>query len=869
MDGSIINESAVVVPIGVSNGVTLPESIEVLVRVRPLTANERDYDLGSDSVVDIKSEQSLGVTNSDGRRSFQCTYDAVFGPESTQTDIYECVRGCTESVLDGINSTIFAYGQTGSGKTFSMYGPPADDGSSYRSIPKNPELVGVIPRVIKEIFETAKKDNVLTMAVYCSFVQIYNEQLFDMLRDASMMQPLTIREDKNEIYVQGLSEYHVKNVHDTMQLLRIAEENRAIRETHMNQFSSRSHSIFQLYVEQKLVADDGGEVSLRAKYNLVDLAGSEKWNLGKQMMSEHVAEMNNINLSLTTLGMCISSLAKKSMGKDAHVPYRDSKLTRLLQDSLGGNAKTVLIATISPSRSNADESISTLKFADRAKQVMVRAVVNETRPVDYAMVQRLQKEVEHLRGLLRQYSEGNIPPVIDQSNALITHVLSDTQVANSSSSSNQIIATLQQSLFQEKERSLALGNENSLLKRENHSLVKRSTHFESKLQQLQQLQQQQGNNNDEKTRQQSIEINKNYESIILQNNRMWELIDNVQKVMKKFFKFEIEEDHMKQQTEHIFQSFQALRLDAPVLKQISNNEISNNYLRNSHGGRIHNNNDKTGENNINAINVEENRKPKGKMFADPKQLPSIGGAQWNYDNDQIADSNSNNRLQPQPPNMQHSNSSSEVSGRGRNKHRYDSSNVNASLNSLDFGINKDAPRQNGNINGQAALPQLNVGSQPNRFGRQLNLANPLQYSPTKSETNMDPAQAAAFATGVSFRVREQKKGEFQGGWMAPPTEEEEEARLQRELKKSKKKLKKQMQLQEWIREKEERTMTQVKAEEEERRAMQEAEAMREQKRKEYARKQKLKIQGYQERIKSEAEQIQELIALGIDPTSLM
>lgn len=866
MDSAVYN--AVVVP--TSSNVNLPESIEVLVRVRPLTSNERDYDLGVDSVVDIKSDTSLGVTNSDGRRSFQCAYDAVFGPESTQTDIYECVRGCTESVLDGINSTIFAYGQTGSGKTFSMYGPPADDGSSYRSIPKNPEMVGVIPRVIKEIFETAKKDNVLTMAVYCSFVQIYNEQLFDMLRDASMMQPLTIREDKNEIYVQGLSEYHVKSVHDTMQLLRIAEENRAIRETHMNQFSSRSHSIFQLYVEQKLVAEDGGEVSLRAKYNLVDLAGSEKWNLGKQMMSEHVAEMNNINLSLTTLGMCISSLAKKSMGKEAHVPYRDSKLTRLLQDSLGGNAKTVLIATISPSRANADESISTLKFADRAKQVMVRAVVNETRPVDYAMVQRLQKEVEHLRGLLRQYNDGNIPSAIEQPNLSVPLVIgADANQLVNSTSSNQIIANLQQSLFQEKERSLALGNENSLLKRENLSLVKRSTHFESKLQQLQQLQQQQGNNNDEKNKQISIETQRNYDAIIVQNNRMWELVDNVQKVMKKFFKFEIEEDHMKQQTENIFQSFQALRSEAPVLKQISNSEITNNYLRNSQVGRIQSI-DKSGENNSNAINIEEIRKPKGKIYVDPKQLPSIGASQWNYDNDQIID-NISNRLQPQPPNMQHSNSSSEVSGRGgRNKHRYDSASVDASLNSLqEIGIHRDVPRQNGNINGQAALPQLNIASQPNRFGRQLNIANPLQYSPTKSEPNLDPAQAAAFATGVSFRVREQKKGDFQGGWVAPPTEEEEEARLQRELKKSKKKLKKQMQLQEWIREKEERAMVQVKAEEEERRAMQEAEAMKEQRRKEYARKQKMKIQGYQERIKSEAEQIQELIALGIDPQSLM
>lgn len=237
-----------------------------------------------------------------------------------------------------------------------------------------------------------------------------------------MTTPLSIREDKKEIYVQGLSEYNVKSVADTLQLLKIAEDNRAIRETNMNMFSSRSHSIFQIQLEHKRVADDGGEITYKAKFNLVDLAGSEKWNTKLQMKDEHIAEMTNINLSLHTLGKCISALAQasqrqnreaesraqtrqqdrerlgsgdwdsRSLGsldhsgstigsiKDfpvpksgrysnsaggggggngsgnnsrdpgTHVPYRESKLTRLLQDSLGGNAKTFLIATVSPAR---------------------------------------------------------------------------------------------------------------------------------------------------------------------------------------------------------------------------------------------------------------------------------------------------------------------------------------------------------------------------------------------------------------------------------------------------------------------------------------------------------------------------------------
>lgn len=301
--------------------------------------------------------------------------------------------------------------------------------------------MGLIPRAIEEIFQMVDDKKITEFQVHCSFVQIYNENLYDMLRsdtpfpyschvhvlfvspltsppftlrlhlivyrDASMNSPLSIREDNKEIYVQGLSEYNVKGLGDTLNLLKIAEENRAIRETHMNLFSSRSHSIFTIQVESKRVAEDGGEVSYRAKFNLVDLAGSEKWNTKQQMRDEHIAEMNNINLSLHTLGKCISALAeysrrrnreskqldKESRDRDmftslaadgpstrsqgsldvsmstngsayslainrtrpsstatAHIPFRESKLTRLLQDSLGGNAKTYLIATVSPAR---------------------------------------------------------------------------------------------------------------------------------------------------------------------------------------------------------------------------------------------------------------------------------------------------------------------------------------------------------------------------------------------------------------------------------------------------------------------------------------------------------------------------------------
>jgi hypothetical protein len=360
------------------------ESIKVLLRVRPLNASEKHLD-GENSSLVITSANSLSIRTFDNRKTYNCSYDTVLAPSATQAQVYDCVKDCTLSVLKGVNSTIFAYGQTGSGKTHSMYGPPNYVSNQLRET----EMLGVIPRAINHIFESSKNPKIIQFQVHCSFVQIYNENLFDMLRDSSMNTPLTIREDpvSKEIYVQGISEYNVKSVTDTLQLLKVAEENRAIRETHMNQFSSRSHSIFTINIEQKCVAADGGEISLRSKFNLVDLAGSEKWDLSKDLRDEHIQEMNNINLSLHTLGKCISQLAKISRKKQKemqsnnsnnilnsaanssnnnldrsinsannatnkvlHVPFRESKLTRLLQDSLGGNAKTFLIATISPAK---------------------------------------------------------------------------------------------------------------------------------------------------------------------------------------------------------------------------------------------------------------------------------------------------------------------------------------------------------------------------------------------------------------------------------------------------------------------------------------------------------------------------------------
>lgn len=225
----------------------------------------------------------------------------------------------------------------------------------------------MIPRSIEHLFEglaRIQEANQIGYTVYCSFLQIYNEKLFDLFQDRESTKALNIREDKyTGIFVEGQSEYVVTNASDCFLLLRRGEANRITRQTRSNIHSSRSHTIFQILVESD-TADDRGML-FRGKLNLCDLAGSEKIAKDENMGAQHFAELKTINQSLSALGKVISQLATGKR-KD-HIPYRDSKITRLLQDSLGGNTRTTLIAAVNSMADHAAETISTLKFADRAK----------------------------------------------------------------------------------------------------------------------------------------------------------------------------------------------------------------------------------------------------------------------------------------------------------------------------------------------------------------------------------------------------------------------------------------------------------------------------------------------------------------------
>ena len=381
------------------------EAIKVFVRVRPELQRERESAESDDHAVTFVAKDELRVKSR--VRDATCKFDRVFPPQTTQVDVYNAVKDCAQNCIDGFNSTCFAYGQTGSGKTFTMFGDEAVGNDLYSANALSAGA-GLIPRIIRDIFAHVKRNRKTCTAVV-SFMQIYNENIYDLLRDPGRGRTLTIKEDSAVgLYVDGLSEFIVANEGECLKLLRAGDESRAVRHTEMNDYSSRSHTIFQIVLETTNPTNP--DAVTRSKLNLVDLAGSEKWNIHSFMGDAHAAELSNINLSLTVLRRCMEALSKPNT-KQQHVPYRDSKLTRLLQDSIGGTAKTRLLCMMSPVAANAEESQATLRFADCAKNVMQHTRVTEIRVIDEDMVERMEKELAQLRLKVIQYEGSGMVPI--------------------------------------------------------------------------------------------------------------------------------------------------------------------------------------------------------------------------------------------------------------------------------------------------------------------------------------------------------------------------------------------------------------------------------------------------------------------------
>ncbi|XWS14274.1 hypothetical protein CRYUN_Cryun36dG0108600 [Craigia yunnanensis] len=299
------------------------------------------------------------------------------------------------------------YPQTGSGKTYTMMG------EIYEVESQLGEDCGITPRIFEYLFsrirmeEESRKDEKLRFSCKCSFLEIYNEQITDLLDPSSTN--LQLREDlKKGVYVENLMEYDVRDVDDVLKLLFQGAANRRMAATNMNSESSRSHSVFTCIIESHWEKDSMTHFRF-ARLNLVDLAGSERQK-SSGAEGDRLKEAANINKSLSTLGLVIMSLVDLAHGKHRHVPYRDSRLTFLLQDSLGGNSKTTIIANVSPSICAANETLSTLKFAQRAKLIQNNAKVNEDASGD---VNALQRQIQQLKGqlssLLKHHNFPNSP----------------------------------------------------------------------------------------------------------------------------------------------------------------------------------------------------------------------------------------------------------------------------------------------------------------------------------------------------------------------------------------------------------------------------------------------------------------------------
>ncbi|XP_043919377.1 centromere-associated protein E [Protopterus annectens] len=368
-------------------------AVKVCVRVRPLIQREKASQQNESVQLYWKADKQT-VSQTDGTKSYN--FDRVFCSDETTKQVYEEVAASVvRSAVLGYNGTIFAYGQTSSGKTYTMMGFE--------------ECRGIIPQAINNVFEIIKQSVNREFLLRVSYMEIYNETVTDLLCDALKKKPLEIREDINRtIYVADLTEELCNSETQIIKWLKKGEKNRHYAETRMNERSSRSHTIFRMIIESREKtenataenADIDGAVMV-SHLNLVDLAGSER---ASQTGAEGVRlkEGCNINRSLFILGQVIKKLTDGQAG--GFVNYRDSKLTRILQNSLGGNAKTVIICTVTPV--SYDETLSTLQFASTAKYMKNTPHVNEVLD-DQALLKRYRKEILELKRLLQDVSSSS------------------------------------------------------------------------------------------------------------------------------------------------------------------------------------------------------------------------------------------------------------------------------------------------------------------------------------------------------------------------------------------------------------------------------------------------------------------------------
>ncbi|TRY92468.1 hypothetical protein DNTS_028175 [Danionella cerebrum] len=384
-------------PKGAGQSKVEESSVQVAVRVRPLLPKEI---LHSHEICITADPEESRVTLGHDRHFHS---DFVFEDNSTQEEVYtNCVQPLIEAFFDGFNATVFAYGQTGSGKTYTI-------GEANMSAFRDDEQ-GIIPRAVAEIFKLLDENDLIDFSVRVSYMEVYKEVFRDLLEVETASKDIHIREDeKGNVVLCGVKECEVEGLDEVLSLLESGKTARHTGATQMNPQSSRSHTIFTVLMEQRHGGSRGASGTIQilsSKFHFVDLAGSERI-LKTGNTGERLKESIQINSGLLALGNVIGALGDPKR-KGTHIPYRDSKITRILKDSLGGNAKTLMIACISPSSSDFDESLNTLNYAKRARNIQNRATVNCRGEPD--RVEGLELQIKALRRALenRHRSETRI-----------------------------------------------------------------------------------------------------------------------------------------------------------------------------------------------------------------------------------------------------------------------------------------------------------------------------------------------------------------------------------------------------------------------------------------------------------------------------
>ncbi|XP_028034739.1 chromosome-associated kinesin KIF4 [Bombyx mandarina] len=371
------------------------DTVQVALRIRPLMQQETER--GCDECIDvIPGEQQVQI------KDLAFTYNYVFAQHITQREFYDtAVKGLIGKLFQGYNVTILAYGQTGSGKTYTM-------GTNYSGSDGDFTKLGVIPQAVADIFDFIEThEDKFIFKVNVSFMELYQEQCYDLLsgkeRGHSIIE---IREDINKgVVLPGITELPVASTMETMLVLERGSAGRVTGSTAMNQASSRSHAVFTIIISKESRSDKN--IATTSKFHLVDLAGSERIKKTKAS-GERLKEGVKINQGLLALGNVISALGDGT--NRSYISYRDSKLTRLLQDSLGGNSLTLMVACVSPADYNLDETVSTLRYADRARRIRNKPVINQDAKA--AEIVRLNNLVNELRLQLL----GKLPTVNEQNN---------------------------------------------------------------------------------------------------------------------------------------------------------------------------------------------------------------------------------------------------------------------------------------------------------------------------------------------------------------------------------------------------------------------------------------------------------------------